>query len=264
MKNHFIFPYAGNKRNEAENIAEKINFNNITTIIEPFCGSAAISYYISTQQPNKYNYILNDNDKTLIKIYNTLKDEEQTNLLNGKINLLIDKFNLYTDDTQRKLYYNSICNTDNIESYVFKYKYYNLRPGLYPQMNRLKEIKKIDLKIYPIYKFLQSENVEISNIDGLEFIKSKKDDINNLLILDPPYLACYNDFYNNSDINIYEYLNDNNINIFNCSIYLILENMWIVKLLFRTNKIIDTYNKIYEISKKRTSHIIITKLSTVN
>lgn len=42
MKNHFIFSYAGNKRNEAENIAEKINFDNITTIIEPFCGSAAI------------------------------------------------------------------------------------------------------------------------------------------------------------------------------------------------------------------------------
>ena len=260
MKNHFIFSYSGNKRNEAENINQKINFDNITTIIEPFCGSAAISYYISTQQPNKYNYILNDNDPLLIKIYNILKDEEQTNLLNDKINILIDKFNLYTDDTQRKLYYNIICNTDNVESYIFKNKYKGIRPGLYPQMNKLKQIKKIDLKTYPIYKFLQSENVEICNMDGLEFIKSKKDDINNLLILDPPYLACYNDFYNNSDINIYEYLNDNNINNFNCSIYLILENMWMVKLLFRNNNIIDTYNKTYEMSKKKTSHIIITKI----
>ena len=51
MKNHFIFSYAGNKRNESENILEKINFNNIETIIEPFCGSSAISFHISTLKP---------------------------------------------------------------------------------------------------------------------------------------------------------------------------------------------------------------------
>lgn len=261
MKNHFIFSYAGNKRNESENILEKINFNNIETIIEPFCGSSAISYYISTQQPNKYNYILNDNDPLLIKIYNILKDEEETNKLNDKINAFITTFNTYTDDIQRKIYYNSVCRLNTIESYIFKRKYYSIREGLYPTLDRVKQLKKLDLKTYPIYKFLQSENIEISNIDGLELIKNKKDNINNLLILDPPYLASCNDFYNNSDINIYEYLYNNNINNFNCSIYLILENIWLIKLLFRTNKIIDTYNKTYQMTKKQTSHIIITKIN---
>ena len=57
MKNHFYFPYVGNKREEVEYILNNLNLDNITTIIEPFCGSCALSYYISTKYPNKFKYI---------------------------------------------------------------------------------------------------------------------------------------------------------------------------------------------------------------
>ena len=66
-KNHFFIPYFGNKRKETPLIYEKTKheLNDITTIIEPFCGSCAFSYYISLQHPKKYKYILNDNNKTI-------------------------------------------------------------------------------------------------------------------------------------------------------------------------------------------------------
>ena len=61
MKNHFIFSYVGNKRNEIAEIYKHINFEGIETIIETNCGSSAMAYYISVQNPNRYKYILNDN-----------------------------------------------------------------------------------------------------------------------------------------------------------------------------------------------------------
>ena len=265
MKNHFIFSYVGNKRNEVENIYRSINFDNVEYIIEPFCGSSAISYFISTKDPNKYKYILNDSNENLCKLYNILKSEEATNILNENINKIIDKFNLYTNDTDRKTYYNFVIkNMDNIESYLFLNKYYGMRPGMYPQINRMKQIKKLDLKECPIYNFLQSENVQIFNKNGLDIVKDYKDNENNLLILDPPYMDSYNGFYNGDNqkqVNIYEYLYYNNINNFNSNIYLILENTWIIKMLFESNNIISTYYKKYEISKNQTCHIIITKIN---
>ena len=68
MKNHFIFSYAGNKRNEVEQIFDKIDLKDIDTIIEPFCGSSAMSYYLSTLYPKKFKYILNDNSKEIYNI----------------------------------------------------------------------------------------------------------------------------------------------------------------------------------------------------
>jgi len=77
-------------------------------------------------------------------------------------------------------------------------------------------------------------------------------------------MDSYNGFYNGDNqkqVNIYEYLYYNNINNFNSNIYLILENTWIIKMLFESNNIISTYYKKYEISKKQTCHIIITKIN---
>ena len=62
MKNHFIFGYTGNKREEVEIIYKlliehKLLNDDITTILEPYAGTCAISYYISLQHPLKYKYI---------------------------------------------------------------------------------------------------------------------------------------------------------------------------------------------------------------
>ena len=71
MKNHYFTCYIGNKRKEITDILPLIDLDasaDIKYILEPFAGSAAMSYYISTQYPNRFKYILNDNDK-ITKIF---------------------------------------------------------------------------------------------------------------------------------------------------------------------------------------------------
>ena len=84
------FSYAGNKREQVEKIVNNIDFDKITTIIEPFCGSCAISYYISTLYPG-LKYILNDNNKHLREMFYLLKDDDKINLFENEYNdLLVD------------------------------------------------------------------------------------------------------------------------------------------------------------------------------
>ncbi len=66
-KNHLFYQYSGNKRTEVERIVNFTDLTNIDIIIEPFCGSYALSFYISTLHPNRFKYILNDNDTHLIR-----------------------------------------------------------------------------------------------------------------------------------------------------------------------------------------------------
>ena len=73
--------------------------------------------------------------------------------------------------------------------------------------------------------------------------------------MDPPYLNTCNDFYFDSKVNIYEHLYENDIKNEKAKIYLILEDNWIIKLLF--NKyIIQSYDKKYQTTRKNTNHII--------
>ena len=59
---------------------------------------------------------------------------------------------------------------------------------------------------------------------------------------------------------IYEYLSLNNIKKEKAKIYIILEDNWIIKLLFKNNNIIDNNCKIYQTTKKKYNHITITNL----
>ena len=75
--------------------------------------------------------------------------------------------------------------------------------------------------------------------------------------MDPPYVKTCNDFYENQSMNIYEYLYYNKINNMKAKIYLILEQMWIINLLFHENNKIS-YDKKYNcIGKRKTVHLII-------
>jgi site-specific DNA-adenine methylase len=87
-KTHFPLGYFGNKREEVERIYKTIKdeLKNIKYIVEPFCGTSALSYYISTKHPKKFTYILNDNNKLLIEFYEILKDDDKTNELIEKLN----------------------------------------------------------------------------------------------------------------------------------------------------------------------------------
>jgi len=246
MKNHFFISYSGNKRQEVENIYNTLKLRGVKIIIEPYCGTSALSFYIANKHPKKYKYILNDIDDNLIKLYTIAKDNEKLKVLENTINDMI----LNID----KIKYLEILKQKTFESYIIKNKIYSIRPGLFP--NDYKH-KNINLCNVPIIKFLQTENIEITNEDAITCYKKYKDDKNNLIFLDPPYLASCNDMYTDKqNTNIYEFLFNNCIKNEKSNIILCLENNWIIKLLFKNNEHL-TYEKKYEMSKRKTEHIII-------
>lgn len=250
MKNHFFFPYSGNKRNEVENLLQYIesqqDFNNIETIIEPFCGSSALSYYISTKYPKKFKYVLNDMDKNLIDLYKLVKDERKfkkfNEELNKKVKLIINKEA-----------YDLIKKENTFLSWFIIHKIYGIKPGLYKIDYKPQEYNLNDI---PIVQFIKNEEIEYFNIEGEIILQKYKDNSNNFLFIDPPYVDCCNLFYSNTKTNIYEYACNNDINNMNAFVIFVLEDNWIMKLLFK-DYIKQTYNKLYQATKRQTQHILI-------
>lgn len=249
MKNHFIFGYTGNKRNEVEiinkYIEKKINLENIKIIIEPFAGTSAMSYYISTLYPKKYKYVINDNDENLINLYRLMKDEDEFKLFLEKINNLLFNEN---NEFIKKDKYNELVKNNNLESYFIKNKFYNLRPGLYPSSRKVTKLNILDVSKMPICQFLRDEEVELYSKEAVEIV-NQYNNKDNLILLDPPYILTDNTKYKQPSDNIYEYL-VNNKNTLN-NTFIILEFTWIIKLLFRDiEKFI--YEKKYFGNKKKT------------
>jgi len=178
MKNHYFYSYVGNKREEVEHIYSLLDLENIDTIVEPFCGSCAMSYYIWTQNKDKnYKYILNDLNNNLIDLLKIIRSgeykdiENEVNKMREEIltnkNDLIKAKNIYNNyvrinnKTNNDTYFLKLC------SYVFSNKYNSLRAGLFPLKDfKSKFHKKLDLSIAPIYDFLVNANIELYNEDA--------------------------------------------------------------------------------------------------
>lgn len=251
MKNHFIFPYAGNKREEVEIIHEfiKDKLEGIDTIIEPFCGTSAISCYLSQLYPKKYKYILNDLDSNLIELYNVMKDKD-------KFQKFSDEFQTILKTITNKDIYLGITKQPTLMAWFIKNKVCKIRPGLSPEIFNFTTNKYL-LKDIGIINFLLNEDVTITCGDGTDIIKSKQNNSNCLFFIDPPYIMSYNLFYEAQKTNIYEFFKDNDIGAFASSVVLVLEDNWIIRVIFKSF-IKQSYDKQYKnAQRKKTNHIII-------
>ena len=251
MQHHFITPYTGNKRREVINIHDHIkdNLDGIDTIIEPFCGSSAVSYYLSTIYPKRFKYILNDLDPMLIELYHLMMDKYR-----------FDKFELLFNETVKlivnKESYLKITKPQTFLAWFIRNKIYGFHIGIYRPNYKP---KTYDLNKYGIVKFLREENVEITLGDGMDLVKQYENNPNILFILDPPYLNSCNSFYTNQTTNVYDYCADKKINNFNSKMVFILEDIPVIRELFLEN-IKLSYKKHYELKHKNTEHIIISNL----
>jgi hypothetical protein len=248
MKNHFYIPYFGNKRQEVENIYNLLDFNDITTIVEPFCGSCAMSYYISIKHPKKFKYILNDNDVNLKQMFDIIRDDEKAKEFEEEFSKIVFSFK------NNKEEYNEIIKQNTLISWFIKNKIYYIRPGLFP----LKRIYKdtLSLSSYPVYHFFKNEDIQFTTECGIECFKKYLTNKECMILIDPPYINSCNDFYKNAKINIYEYIYNNITTAYPSKIYFILENIWIIKLLFKNWNELSIYDKTYQARKKKTTHII--------
>jgi len=254
MKHHFIIPYFGNKREEVEVVYKILLDNkalnkNIKIILEPYCGTSALSFYISTIHPKKYKYILNDNCQELIELYKIMQDNDKLKEFINTINNMCFNDGIFIN----KEVYVEIIKQKNVYSYFIKHKFYVLRVGLYPISKRPKILDIDKILKTPILHFLQTEDITFANKDALEVLLENNNK-NCLSLIDPPYLSTANDCYEAATTNIYEWIFNNKILINSC---FILENTWIIKLLFKYNKIIE-YDKTYRNNtKKKVKHAVV-------
>lgn len=251
LNNIFYMPYAGNKRNEIKQFYDKLNFEGIDTIIEPYAGTSVMSYYISLLHPN-LKVILNDNNIYIKEIYDIIQDDNKVEEFDNKVNEI--KNTITTKDE-----YMNVINKKDIYAWLIGNKYFNMRPNICPIGHRSKNTlqKLFRIRDYKIFDFYINPNVSFTCQDAISVYETYKNNENCMLILDPPYIASCNSFYMDDSMNIYEYLNNNNIKNEKAKIYLVLENQWIMKLLFKTNNILFQYDKQYELTKRKTSHILI-------
>jgi site-specific DNA-adenine methylase len=252
MTSYFIFSYLGNKRTEYKELKPHLKLNNIKNIIEPFCGSSAIAFNIWLEYGNKFNYYLNDNSRELIDTYNIIKTEEPEDILK-KLNEV--KSRIKNKEDFNKIYKDP---NKNIYEIITIRKVSSFRVGLF-DINRYNPDNQFKLTPTQLkfFEFVKSPNVFITFNDWFKIFDEYKEDEKSVFILDPPYMASYNDFYESKTINVYEYFYNNDLNNFKSKIILMLEDIWIIKLLFKNKKVISVYGKRYEITKNKTSHIII-------
>jgi len=259
MKNHFFMSVWGNKRTEVEEIYKHLDFDNIKYIIEPFCGSSALSYYISTQQPKKYIYVLNDIDKNLIKLYKIAQDEIKYNFFICMYELL---WRSCKDNNKPK--YNELIQNNEVICWFLKNKFCAFTVGLYPLDNRGQNIKIIkDLFNKPIINFLRNEKIIFYNEDAYNLIM-KYNKSNSLFFCDPPYLLTNNSEYNSGSLetknfNIYQELLFNKEQ-FKTNLYFVLKYMWIIEGLYNDN-LIHKYKKKYIGKNKKTVYHCILKFT---
>ena len=252
-----ILPYMGNKRTDIK-FFESYFPNNIKTICEPFCGSAYVSLYLYSKN-NNIKIIVNDNDNTLIIYYQQMKDNniKQIENYNNLLENINDKskYQKFKDD-----YLNNKLNDNLLAShYLFYNKFYNRIKGLYPT-NR--KFNKLNIDKYKIY-FEWLKNITIFNLDYTEIFNKYKNDKDIFLFIDPPYLSSFNAYYDlfNKDIG------QDNTKMFidiltllktaKCKIMLIINKNSLTDFIYK-DYIKGTYDKIYQMTKKKAIHSIIT------
>lgn len=253
-KNHFMIPYSGNKRTEVKKILESVNLDDIKYIVEPFCGTSAFSYYVWKEHPDgkKYTYIINDNDPNLIELYKIAKDDSKWKELIKSANdacCIEGRFKISKEE------YLNIINDGTLRGWFIAHKWYNIRTGMYPSKNIPKMLS--DDYCDGFREFLKTAQIKFSNADGVDVVQKYELKKKAFIFLDPPYINLDNSFYECGGKNIYEYLAYKKSDDFNCYICAVLNDSWINRLIFKQYKIIE-YNKMYQTSKKKVIHLLIT------
>lgn len=254
----FFFPYTGtNTREVRKNIYPYIEFEGINKIVEPFCGSSSFSRNIPDEiKPNIKSYHFNDIDPFL--------NEFITDVRNGKIGDYVKHTKLICDEYK-----------DNKKMDLMKYgfKYYLFFKKLLCRCGHLIDLKKVakieeyETKMQPLIDFYKNENVKITTHDYLEILDKYKDDPEALIYLDPPYLDSYN-----GDYSAYGEVMKNKVIVDNtemyvkimkfmkkakCRVYLSINSNALNKYLFRKLEIENEYDVLYNLSHKKTQHLLI-------
>lgn len=251
MVKSFILNRLGNKTNDIKYFKKYLPKNNVINIIEVFGGTFATirnEYY-----DDKYNKIVNDNDTQLFYVYtNCDKYVDFSNRFNEDLKKYVNEKKILQDGYIN--IFEKYKNEDN--------KFFDLYTKSHIVRGKMCHIKKNNVQFDKIFN-----NIIFSCDDYKNIINKYKHDDKAFIFLDPPYLFSDNSQYektskmfddcdlDNTDIMIelYNLFNDKTVK---CKIMLIINDLKILRWLFK-DFIIDTYEKIYQLSKKKQKHLII-------
>eukprot|EP01095_Lingulamoeba_sp_RSL-Kostka_P007445 TRINITY_DN2374_c0_g1_i14.p1 TRINITY_DN2374_c0_g1~~TRINITY_DN2374_c0_g1_i14.p1 ORF type:complete len:252 (-),score=22.65 TRINITY_DN2374_c0_g1_i14:156-911(-) len=247
---YFYFAYLGNKRNEADIILSYVDMKKYDTIVEPLCGSFALSIYCYDTLKLDYNYVLNDIDPNLCDF---LKDVK----INGS-----DKYFKFCQKnlvglTKKK--FNNIIKKreENLLNWFFYRKVFGIGCGRFPNQ----KLRALKLKKHFVTdKFLNRKNTIIYNKDYTDILNMYKDKPNVLIYLDPPYVNSYNARYRNKNNGTDETYYLVEIKKFmekaKCKVLLSINSNELIKYFFKEFNI-QEYDKKYSHSKGIVKHLLI-------
>ena len=208
MKFQPAIKWSGSKRSQSEEIVRKFP-KSIDTYYEPFVGGASVLFQLMNSDIKVNNYICSDISQDLINLWKMIKDNpygicEEYNHLWNELNSLSDieekkkyyydirkKFNKY-----RKPEYFMFLSRTCVNGLIrfnskgeFNTSFHFSRPGIKP--DKLKDI------IYLWSDLLNEKNVKFIHQDYKSISTSKND----LMYLDPPYVATKGMYYGQINYN---------------------------------------------------------------
>jgi site-specific DNA-adenine methylase len=253
MKDILLFGRLGNKENDIKFFNHLLPLD-VLNIVEPFGGTFAVTRKIYND--DKYIKYVNDNDKQLFKIYHD-PDGYKKMIVDFNNYLLLTTLEQSNGkkygDTKKLIEYinNSSYDDDLKKSYIAN----KIIRGSFCKMTKSTNTDKF-INIM--------KKINFSCEDWETFINIHKTNDNTFIFLDPPYLFSDNSTYSaQSDDNtpdmtdilykIYEIFKDNKTK---ARIMLIINDLKILRWLYK-DYIKGSYTRIYQLSKKKSSHLII-------
>lgn len=179
-----IVKWQGGKRRELPKITPFLD--NITTIAEPFCGGAAVSFMTGIQSA------LNDQNQRLINLYQVIASDDYKRLKDD-----VAYFKTLSKEELGVRYYQArdYINSKTVDPYVCAREFLFIRQQCFSGMERYNKSGEFNVPHGHYNTFsccLDDEHHEylkhtpLANMNAIDFIKSLDDET--FLFLDPPYL----------------------------------------------------------------------------
>ena len=218
---------------------------DVETVVEVFGGSFAVIKHFY-KDLDKYKFHINDLDDDLFYIYNNYN--EMIAKFKELNETYIESFEY--KNKEFKLYFESLEMNGHLKNYLYKTNF--VRGCMFKPKKSL-NYNPIEIDIL--------NNALITNKDYKELFAQYHDDENAFLFLDPPYLFSDNSGYNpqNEDTDMTQIIIDilELIKTCKCKVMIVINKLNILSYLFK-DFVKTEYGKIYQISKKKAIHIVIT------
>lgn len=247
VRNHFYYSYMGSKTSEIPQFNDYLPTDRNVTIVEPFAGSAAVSYHLWC---NGFRDIhISDRDPFLVELWRRVRDPEER----GR---LIDEATAAVAAIDSRESYKELIRSNTFISQLIGSTWYNFRRNVAPlSFDRKPDFTEIFNRNYTNF----ISDIHPEECDFIDMCERHRNDPNAFIFIDPPYVNEDNNFYYNEgsilDLEaMYTYLLD----LLNspCKVLIIVSDKLLMKLLFK-EYIKGIYPKKYEFSKKKVNHLII-------